>query len=100
MLVDHLTAHHATATFDVVGSLRRGAETVGDLDILATNAGSLTLNNAALNGGSVSPYGVVCAAGTLTLTSATIGIENLVEVASDQARVITAQEFVVDAGWR
>lgn len=35
-LVAHLQAAHPEATFDVVGSLRRGAETIGDLDILAT----------------------------------------------------------------
>lgn len=38
-LLDHLTPRHPGATFEVVGSLRRGAETVGDLDILATGTG-------------------------------------------------------------
>lgn len=37
-LVAYLQHRHSGATFDVVGSLRRGAETCGDLDILATNA--------------------------------------------------------------
>jgi DNA polymerase (family 10) len=37
-LLAHLTPRHPGATFDVVGSLRRGADTVGDLDILATAA--------------------------------------------------------------
>ncbi len=35
----HLSAACPDATFDLVGSLRRGAETCGDLDILATDAG-------------------------------------------------------------
>lgn len=38
-LLGHLMPRHPGATFEVVGSLRRGAETVGDLDILATGAG-------------------------------------------------------------
>lgn len=37
-LVAHLQQAHPEATFDIVGSLRRGAETIGDLDILATGA--------------------------------------------------------------
>lgn len=37
-VVAHLRAAHPEAAFDVVGSLRRGAETVGDLDILVTGA--------------------------------------------------------------
>jgi len=37
-LLAHLRAAHPDATFDLVGSLRRGLETIGDLDILATNA--------------------------------------------------------------
>ncbi len=37
-LLSHLRAACPEATFDLVGSLRRGAETCGDLDVLATNA--------------------------------------------------------------
>jgi DNA polymerase (family 10) len=37
-LLSHLRAACPTATFDLVGSLRRGAETCGDLDVLASNA--------------------------------------------------------------
>jgi len=37
-LVAHLRERAPSAVFDVVGSLRRGAETCGDLDILATGA--------------------------------------------------------------
>lgn len=37
-LLAHLRAAYPEATFDLVGSLRRGAETCGDLDVLATNA--------------------------------------------------------------
>ncbi|HTV01467.1 MAG TPA: DNA polymerase/3'-5' exonuclease PolX [Luteitalea sp.] len=37
-LLTHLRGHHPDATFDLVGSLRRGAETCGDLDVLATDA--------------------------------------------------------------
>jgi DNA polymerase (family 10) len=35
-LVGHLRARTAGVTFDIVGSVRRGTETCGDLDILAT----------------------------------------------------------------
>jgi DNA polymerase (family 10) len=35
-LVEHLQAQLPAVTFDVVGSLRRGTETCGDIDILAT----------------------------------------------------------------
>jgi DNA polymerase (family 10) len=38
-LVAHLEAHTREITYDVVGSLRRGAETCGDIDILACAAG-------------------------------------------------------------
>jgi DNA polymerase (family X) len=34
-IVEHLRAHSAGVTYDIVGSLRRGAETCGDIDILA-----------------------------------------------------------------
>ncbi len=37
-LLTHLRASCPEATFDLVGSLRRGAETCGDLDVLATGA--------------------------------------------------------------
>jgi DNA polymerase (family 10) len=37
-LLTHLRAACPEATFDLVGSLRRGAETCGDLDVLATDA--------------------------------------------------------------
>lgn len=37
-LLAHLRAACPDATFDLVGSLRRGAETCGDLDVLATSA--------------------------------------------------------------
>ncbi len=37
-LLTHLRAAFPAATFDLVGSLRRGAETCGDLDVLATSA--------------------------------------------------------------
>ncbi|BCS33882.1 DNA polymerase/3'-5' exonuclease PolX [Luteitalea sp. TBR-22] len=37
-LLAHLRAACPGATFDLVGSLRRGAETCGDLDVLATDA--------------------------------------------------------------
>ncbi len=37
-MVDHLREHQPALRFDVVGSLRRGAETCGDIDILATAA--------------------------------------------------------------
>lgn len=37
-LLVHLRAACPGATFDLVGSLRRGAETCGDLDVLATDA--------------------------------------------------------------
>ncbi len=37
-LLTHLRAACPDATFDLVGSLRRGAETCGDLDVLATGA--------------------------------------------------------------
>ncbi len=37
-LLTHLRAACPDATFDLVGSLRRGAETCGDLDVLATSA--------------------------------------------------------------
>jgi len=38
VLLAHLAEGFPDATFDLVGSLRRGAETCGDLDVLATNA--------------------------------------------------------------
>lgn len=38
-LITHLRTVCPDATFDLVGSLRRGAETCGDLDVLATGAG-------------------------------------------------------------
>jgi DNA polymerase (family 10) len=38
-VLTHLRAACPDATFDLVGSLRRGAETCGDLDVLATGAG-------------------------------------------------------------
>lgn len=37
-VLEHLRGGYPDATFDLVGSLRRGAETCGDLDILATDA--------------------------------------------------------------
>lgn len=37
-ILAHLAPRHPGATFDLVGSLRRGAETIGDLDILVTAA--------------------------------------------------------------
>jgi DNA polymerase (family X) len=37
-VVDHLAAHTSGITFDIVGSIRRGAETCGDIDILASPA--------------------------------------------------------------
>ena len=37
-LLTHLRSAFPAATFDLVGSLRRGAETCGDLDVLATDA--------------------------------------------------------------
>ena len=37
-LLTHLRAACPDASFDLVGSLRRGAETCGDLDVLATDA--------------------------------------------------------------
>jgi DNA polymerase (family X) len=39
-IVTHLRTVSAEAMYDLVGSLRRGAETVGDLDILATLPGA------------------------------------------------------------
>jgi DNA polymerase (family 10) len=42
LLIDHLRTHFPQASFTQVGSVRRGAETAGDVDILATGAdGSL-----------------------------------------------------------
>jgi len=38
-VMTHLRTLNPDATFDLVGSLRRGAETCGDLDVLATGAG-------------------------------------------------------------
>ena len=38
-LITHLRTACPDATFDLVGSLRRGVETCGDLDVLATDAG-------------------------------------------------------------
>ena len=38
-LITHLRTACPDASFDLVGSLRRGAETCGDLDVLATGAG-------------------------------------------------------------
>ena len=38
-VLTHLRTACPDATFDLVGSLRRGAETCGDLDVLATGAG-------------------------------------------------------------
>ena len=38
-MISHLRTVCPDATFDLVGSLRRGAETCGDLDVLATGAG-------------------------------------------------------------
>ncbi len=38
-ILDHLKGQVAHVTFDVVGSLRRGTETCGDIDILACGAG-------------------------------------------------------------
>lgn len=43
-LVAHLEASHPAATFEVVGSLRRGADTVGDLDILATGVDATVMD--------------------------------------------------------
>lgn len=37
-IVAHLSAHCPSVTFDVVGSVRRGCETCGDIDILATGS--------------------------------------------------------------
>ena len=37
-LLTHLREHCPDTTFDLVGSLRRGVETCGDLDVLATDA--------------------------------------------------------------
>ena len=42
-LLTHLRAACPDATFDLVGSLRRGAETCGDLDVLATAAPSAVM---------------------------------------------------------
>ncbi len=39
-LVEHLKTRATDVTFDVVGSLRRGTETCGDIDILASGASS------------------------------------------------------------
>ena len=39
-LVKYLRAHLPTVTFDLVGSLRRGTETCGDIDILACGTGT------------------------------------------------------------
>jgi DNA polymerase (family 10) len=41
-LVAHLSAHTSGVSFDVVGSVRRGTETCGDIDILATPNRALT----------------------------------------------------------
>ena len=38
-VLEHLKSQVASVTFDVVGSLRRGTETCGDIDILACGAG-------------------------------------------------------------
>lgn len=37
-IVAHLTSHCPSVTFDVVGSVRRGCDTCGDIDILATGS--------------------------------------------------------------
>jgi DNA polymerase (family 10) len=39
LLVEHLTRHAPGVSFDVVGSVRRGTDTCGDIDILASGAG-------------------------------------------------------------
>ena len=44
-LLVHLRQACPDATFDLVGSLRRGAETCGDLDVLATNAPPEVMNH-------------------------------------------------------
>ncbi len=44
-LVQHLASRHPSATFDTVGSLRRGADTIGDLDILATDAPATVMDD-------------------------------------------------------
>lgn len=44
-LVEYLAARHTAATFDVVGSLRRGADTIGDLDVLATGADASVMDD-------------------------------------------------------